>query len=343
MKEAVELNPKRAVILLSGGLDSTLAARMMLDQGVELFALHFTSPFCTCGRGSGNGCHSQAQIVAGKMGIPIKTVSKGSEYIEIIRNPRHGRGAGMNPCIDCRIFTLKKAREYMERIGASFLVTGEVVGQRPMSQRFDALRIIERNSGCRGLVLRPLSAKHFEPTVAEREGWVDRERLLDITGRSRKEQIRLARDWEVPDTPCPAGGCLLTERTFSRKVTDLFDHCPAPDMTDILLLKVGRHFRLLDGRKAIVARNEGENRKLETLCRGRIPVYIAEGFSGPSIGVDADHGTPPDDALSRLFTRYSRPGTPTPFPVREVTPSGERILSLPPNGDFSEMEDALLR
>lgn len=342
MREAVEPNPKRAVILLSGGLDSTLAARMMLDQGVELFALHFTSPFCTCGRGTGNGCHSQAQIVAGKMGIPIKTVSKGSEYIEIVRNPGHGRGAGMNPCIDCRIFTLKKARAYMEQIGASFLVTGEVVGQRPMSQRFNALRIIERNSGCRGLVLRPLSAKHFEPTIAEREGWVDRERLLDITGRSRREQIRLAEDWEVPDTPCPAGGCLLTDRTFSRKVKDLFDHCPAPDMTDILLLKVGRHFRFRDGRKAIVARNEAENRKLESLCRGKIPVYIAEGFSGPSIGLDANHGAAPDDALSRLFTRYSKPGTPTPFPVREVTPSGEGILSLAPNADFSEMEDALL-
>ncbi len=342
MKEAVNLHPKRAVILLSGGLDSTLAARMMLDQGVELFALHFTSPFCTCGGGKGDGCRPHAQTVAGTMRIPIKTVSKGREYIEIIRNPRHGRGAGMNPCIDCRIFTLKKAREYMERIGASFLVTGEVVGQRPMSQRTDALRLIERESGCRGLVLRPLSAKHFEPTVAEREGWVDRERLLDIAGRSRKEQIRLAEDWDVPDYPCPAGGCLLTDRNFSRKVKDLLDHRPDPDMTDILLLKVGRHFRLRDGRKAIVARNEGENRKLEALCRGKIPVYIAEGFSGPSIGVDAGNGEGPEEVLSRLFTRYSKPGTSPPFPVREVTLSGERILSLPPDADFSDLERALL-
>jgi tRNA-specific 2-thiouridylase len=342
MSEAVKLHPKRAVMLLSGGLDSTLAARMMLDQGVELFALHFTSPFCTCARTMGSGCHSQARIVADRMGIPIRTVSKGSEYIEIIRNPRHGRGAGMNPCIDCRIFTLKKAREYMEQVGASFLVTGEVVGQRPMSQRADAFRIIEKRSGCPGLVLRPLSAKYFEPTIAEREGWIDRNRLLNITGRSRKEQIRLAEEWKIGDHPCPAGGCLLTDRIFARKVRDLFDHCETPDMTDIHLLKIGRHFRLADGRKVIVARNEEENRKLETLCRGKMPVYIANGFSGPSIGVEANHGSFPEDPLSRFFTRYSKAGTSSPFRVREVTPDGERELSLPANADFSELERALL-
>jgi len=342
MKEAVKRNPKRAVMLLSGGLDSTLAARMMVDQGVELFALHFTSPFCTCAKAAGNGCNSQAQIVAEKMGIPIRTVSKGPEYLAIIRNPKHGRGAGMNPCIDCRIFTLRKAREHMEQVGASFLVTGEVVGQRPMSQRFDAIRIIEKHSGCQGLVLRPLSAKHFEPTLAEREGWIDRERLLGIEGRSRKEQIRLARMWNVVDYPCPAGGCLLAEKGFSLKVRDLFDHCAAPDMADIHLLKVGRHFRLRDGRKVIVARNEEENRKLEALCRGKMPVYIANGFSGPSIGIEANHGARPEDVLSRLFTRYSKPGTPPPFPVREVSLTGERELFLPGNADFSEIDLALL-
>jgi tRNA-specific 2-thiouridylase len=342
MKEVGKRNPKRAVMLLSGGLDSTLAARMMVDQGVTLFALHFTSPFCTCAKAAGNGCNSQAQIVAGKMGIPIRTVSKGPEYLAIIRNPKHGRGAGMNPCIDCRIFTLRKAREHMEQVGASFLVTGEVVGQRPMSQRFDAIRIIEKHSGCQGLVLRPLSAMHFEPTLPEREGWIDREKLFGITGRSRKEQIRLARMWDVVDYPCPAGGCLLAEKSFSLKVRDLFDHCAAPDMTDIHLLKVGRHFRFRDGRKGIVARNEEENRKLEALCREKMPVYVANGFSGPSIAIETNHGAGPEDLLSRLFTRYSRPGTPHPFPVREVSLTGERELFLPGNADFSEIDLALL-
>ena len=341
MRDAVTLERKRAVVLLSGGLDSSLAARMMLDQGVELLAIHFTSPFCTCSRGPDGGCRSQAQVVAERMGIPLQTVPKGREYLEIVRNPRHGRGSGMNPCLDCRIFTLAKAREYMERVGASFLVTGEVLGQRPMSQRSDAFRIIEKHSGCRGLVLRPLCARHFEPTFPEREGWVDRERLLGITGRSRKEQIRLAESWNVGDYPCPAGGCLLTDRGFSVKVRDLFAHREHPDLSDIQLLKVGRHFRFPDGRKAIVARNEEENRKLEALCRGRIPVYVANGFSGPSVAVEGARELP-EDLLSRFLTRYSKPGTSSPFPVREVGPSGERLLSVPRNPDFSEAERALL-
>ncbi len=351
MTDNLRAVPKRAVLLLSGGLDSTLAAKMMADQGIELFALHFTSPFCTCSRGAGKpgedgpatgGCRSQARIVADRMGIPIRTVSKGSEYVEIVRNPRHGRGSGMNPCIDCRIFTLRKAKAYMEEIGASFLVTGEVVGQRPMSQRVDALRVIEKHSGTAGLVLRPLSAKHCEPTVPEREGWVDRERLLDIVGRSRKEQIRLAREWDVVDYPCPAGGCLLTDKTFSLKVRDLLDHRPAPDAVDLNLLKVGRHFRLEDGAKVIVARDEAENRRLEALCRGRLPVYIADGFSGPSVAIDGTLNGTTGELLSRVYTRYGKAGTPPPFRVREISPSGERELSLPADSAFSEIERALI-
>jgi len=340
---------RKAVILLSGGLDSTLAARLLLEQGVELHAIHFTSPFCTCSRvrtdgaeSAGTGCRSQAQIIAGELGIPIRTVSKGTEYVEILRSPRHGRGAGMNPCIDCRVFTLRKAREYMEEIGASFLVTGEVVGQRPMSQREEAFRIIERESGCRGLVLRPLSAKHFEPTLPEREGWVDREKFLHIVGRSRKEQLRLARELTLPDTPCPAGGCLLTERSFSRKVRDMLDHIAEPDMIDMNLLKVGRHFRMADGRKAIVARNESENRRLEALCRGRHAVYVADGFSGPSVSILGVNGISPADLLRKIYTRYSKPGTPSPFPVRELSPDGERRMTLPADDDFEEIRRGLI-
>lgn len=349
MKDGATNGRMRAVILLSGGLDSTLAAKLLLDQGIELHAIHFTSPFCTCSRtradgtdAAGAGCRSQAQVIAGELGIPIRTVSKGTGYVEVLRSPRHGRGAAMNPCIDCRVFTLRMAREYMEEIGASFLVTGEVVGQRPMSQREDAFRIIERESGCRGLVLRPLSAKHFEPTIPEREGWIDREKLLHIVGRSRKEQIRLARDLELPDTPCPAGGCLLTERSFSRKVRDLLDHVEAPDMVEMNLLKVGRHFRMPDGRKAIVARNETENRRLEALCRGRHTVYVADGFSGPSVSVQGGNGAFPDDLLRKIYTRYSKPGTPTPFPVRELSPAGERRRTLAADDDFTEVQRALL-
>jgi tRNA-uridine 2-sulfurtransferase len=333
--------PRKAVILLSGGLDSTLAARMLLDQGIELQAIHFTSPFCTCGGKGNSGCRSQAQIVAGQMGIPIRTVSKGQEYLEIVRSPRHGRGSGMNPCIDCRIFTLSKARAFMEEIGASFLVTGEVLGQRPMSQRDDALRTIEKRSGCAGIVLRPLSARHLPPTVPETEGWVDRERLLAISGRSRKEQIRLAEEWAIGDYPCPAGGCLLTDRTFAVKVRDMVENAPSFGMDDVHLLKVGRHFRV-GNVKAVVAKSEPENRRLEALCRGKRTVYVSASHPGPSVTLSGGAPSERMDVLSRILTRYSKAGRPGPFEVREITPDGERAVTVPENADFTELRRGLL-
>lgn len=335
---------RKAVILLSGGLDSTLAARMIADQGIELYAIHFTSPFCTCDRAAnrnGAGCRSQARIVADRMGIPIKTVSKGEEYLDIVRSPRHGRGKGMNPCIDCRIFALRRAREYMEEIGASFLVTGEVIGQRPMSQRDDAMRIIEKHSGCGGIVLRPLCALHLPPTLPEREGWVDREKLLSISGRSRKEQMRLAEEWAIGDYPCPAGGCLLTDRTFSVKVRDLVENDPGFGMTDVHLLKFGRHFRV-GPVKAVVGKSEEENRRLEAFCRGNTPVFVSDSHPGPSVVLLG--GTPDErmGVLSRILTRYSDAVRPGPYEVLEISPDGEWTVTVPENRDFSEVERGLL-
>jgi hypothetical protein len=275
------------------------------------------------------------------MGIPIRTVSKGEEYLEIVKAPRHGRGKAMNPCVDCRVFTLRKAREYMEEIGASFLVTGEVVGQRPMSQRDDALRSIERHSGCSGLVLRPLSARHLPPSLPEREGWVDRERLLAIAGRSRKEQIRLASSFGIGDYPCPAGGCLLTDRGFSAKVSDLLAHEPGFGMQDVHLLKAGRHFRVR-GIRAIVAKSEAENRRLEGLCRGKAVVYVSDSHPGPSVALFGGEVAARLDLLSRLLTRYSKAGVPGPYVVREIGPGGERTVTVPENRDFREVELGLL-
>lgn len=334
----------KAVILLSGGLDSTLAARMILDQGIKVHAIHFTSPFCTCdrpGKGAGAGCHSQARIVADRMGIPIRTVSKGEEYLELVRSPRHGRGKGMNPCIDCRVFTLRKAREFMEEIGASFLVTGEVIGQRPMSQRDDALRSIEKHSGCADIVLRPLCARHLPPTLPEREGWVDREKLLGIQGRSRKDQMRLAEEWRIGDYPCPAGGCLLADRTFSVKVRDLVDHHPGFGMFDVNLLKIGRQFRV-GAVKAVVGKNKEENRRLEAICRGKIAVYISDSHPGPSVALLGGDPSERMEVLSRILTRYSDLVLPGPFEVREVSPDGERKVQVPENRDFLEVGRGLL-
>jgi hypothetical protein len=247
----------------------------------------------------------------------------------------------MNPCIDCRIFTLRKARAFMEEIGASFLVTGEVVGQRPMSQRNDALRGIEKHSGCAGIILRPLSALHLPPTLPEREGWVDREKMLAITGRSRKEQIRLAEEFRIGDYPCPAGGCMLTDRTFSIKVRDLLDHHPSFGMHEVLLLKAGRHFRVR-GMRAIVAKSEEENHRLEALCRGRDTVYVAHSHPGPSVTLLGGSGEERLDLLSRIFTRYGKEGSVGPYEIREISPGGERLVTVPENRDFEEVGRGLL-
>jgi len=254
--------PVKAVALLSGGLDSTLAVKLVLDQGIDVVALNFITPFCNC-TGKSSSCRSEAVRVAREFGIPVRVRYKGMEYLKLVESPRHGRGRGLNPCIDCRIFMHKAAVELMAEEGASFLVTGEVLGQRPMSQRRDAIRIIERESATEGLILRPLSAHHFEPTVAEREGWIDRDKLLAIEGRSRKPQIHLAEELGVRDYPCPAGGCLLTDALFAARLQDLFDHKPGYDLTDVRLLRTGRHFRLRPDLKIIVGRDQAENEVLE--------------------------------------------------------------------------------
>jgi len=253
---------RKAIALLSGGLDSTLAVKVILDQGIDVLALNFTSPFCTC-TGKNSGCKSEAVRVAEEFGIPIKVMNKGLEYLEILRNPKHGYGKGLNPCIDCRIYLLQKAKEYMLEIGADFVFTGEVLGQRPMSQRRDTLRVIERESGLEGLLLRPLSAQHFKPTIPENEGWVDRDKLLSIHGRSRKPQMDLAQELDVKNYPCPAGGCLLTEVSFVGKVRDVFDHTETLNLRDFRLLKLGRHFRIGERTKVVMGRNDAENQLLE--------------------------------------------------------------------------------
>ncbi len=296
---------RKAIALLSGGLDSTLAVKMMLDLGINVEALNFTSPFCTC-TGKNSGCKSEAVRVAQEFNIPIKVMHKGVDYLETIRNPVYGYGKGVNPCIDCRIYLLKKAREYMLESGADFVFTGEVLGQRPMSQRRDTLRVIERESGLDGLLLRPLSARHFKPTIPEKEGWVDRNRLLAIEGRSRSVQMQMAENLDVKNYPCPAGGCLLTELSFVPKIKDVFAHSEELNLRDFRLLKTGRQFRVGPHTKAIMGRSEADNDILEnsrnsdeaalTWLDGNTPVTIIIG------GQD-------DDLLklsARIMLRYTK-------------------------------------
>jgi tRNA U34 2-thiouridine synthase MnmA/TrmU len=269
----------KAIALLSGGLDSTLAVKLILDQGIEVEAVNFISAFCTC-TSSNSGC-LEGKKAAVKLGIKLKVVNISREILELVKHPKYGYGRNMNPCLDCRIFTLKKAGEYMREQGASFLITGEVLGERPMSQRRDAMRIIERDSGFNGLILRPLSAKLLPPTIPENEGWVDREKLLDIQGRSRKPQIALAEELGISDYPCPAGGCLLTDPGFAKRMRDLMDHNPNFTLNDVHLLKVGRHFRLSPKAKTIVGRNEKENKKVLSFAQKGDFIYKVLDFPGP--------------------------------------------------------------
>jgi len=245
----------KAIGLLSGGLDSTLAVKILVDMGIDVTALNFISPFCAC---THKGCKHEATRIANEFGIEIKVLSKGSDYLDVVRNPKHGYGKNMNPCIDCRIFMLKKTKQYMEEIGASFIFTGEVLGQRPMSQRKSPMLSIEKEAGLEGLILRPLSARLLKPTIPELKGWVDREALLEISGRSRKPQFQLADRLGIKDFNCPAGGCRLTDAKFALRLKESFTHGEST-MRDVRLLKYGRHFRLPGGAKVIVGRNEKEN------------------------------------------------------------------------------------
>lgn len=267
----------KAIGLLSGGLDSTLAVKLMMNQGIEVTALNFITPFCTCTR---KGCKHEANRIAEKFDIPIKVVVAGDEYTQMVKNPKHGYGKNMNPCIDCRIFMLKKAKKYMEEMGASFLFTGEVLGQRPMSQRRETMTIIEKEAGLEGLILRPLSAQFLEPTIPEKEGLIDRKKLFRISGRCRKPQMELAEEFGIEDYLCPAGGCRLTDSQFARRVREAFEH-DEDGIQDMNLLKYGRHFRLPSGVKVIVGRNEEENSIISRFAEEKDLLMEVVGFGSP--------------------------------------------------------------
>jgi tRNA-specific 2-thiouridylase len=269
---------RKAISLISGGLDSTLSTKLVLDQDIEVVGLHFTSPFCSR-RERDRGL--QAVKTARELGIRLILQDKGPEYLEI-RHPDHGYGKNMNPCIDCRIFMLRKTQEVMAREGASFVVTGEVLGQRPMSQRRHTMDLIEKESGLEGLILRPLSAKHFRPTVPEEEGTIDRTKLLDIAGRGRTVQYKLADTYHLREFGCPGGGCLLTDPIFAVKLRDLFSHDSGFTGTDLILLNIGRHFRLSPEAKLVVGRDQEENERLQSLWSPPYGFVYPIGFKGPS-------------------------------------------------------------
>lgn len=261
----------KAIVLLSGGLDSILAVKILKNQGVEVTGLSFESYFFDAGA---------AEKAAQNLKIPLKVVDFSEEHLTMLKSPKHGYGKAMNPCIDCHVLMLKKAKEVMRKEGFDFVATGEVLGERPMSQNSRALKLIEKEASLTGFLLRPLSAKLLEPTIPEKKGLVARDKLFDILGRSRKRQIELARLWRIKEYPAPAGGCLLTDPIFGKKLKILLQICPKCGEKDIMLLRYGRHF-WFDKIKIVVGRNKEDNKAIKSLAeRGDILIEMKD-YPGP--------------------------------------------------------------
>ncbi len=250
----------KAIALFSGGLDSTLAMKLIIDQGIDVLALNISTGF-----GSTKDRAEHMSSMCKQVGAELRIIDIESEFLQdVLFDPKHGYGKNFNPCIDCHAKMFTVAKRIMDAEGASFLISGEVMGQRPMSQNKEALQTVLNESNCDGLLLRPMSAKMLSPTIAEERGWVDRERLEGITGRSRERQLALAKEIGLADFESPGGGCLLTDANFSKKMLDFIKHDKF-EVKDIPLMKFGRHFRLSDGAKLVVGRDKEENGYLQDI------------------------------------------------------------------------------
>ncbi len=333
----------RAVAMLSGGLDSSLAVKIVADQGIEIFGVNYSTGFCLTdhrrkmvGLGADidpKSVRNEALQTGAKWRIPVEIIDISKEYMNILTNPRYGYGKNVNPCIDCRIFMQKKTLEFMDKVGARFIITGEVLGQRPMSQMKQSMHLIEMRSGAEGKVLRPLSAKLLKPTIAETEGWVDRDKLFDFKGRNRKPQIELAKIIGLADYPQPAGGCcFLTDPNYARRMQDLFDHQEKKTLTteQVMLLKVGRHFRIADRSKAVVGRNQTENLLMENQAGERMRFNCSD-VVGPLTLLEGECGDKAVEIAARLTARYGDGKNREKVDVTiETHEGGERVITVQP-------------
>jgi tRNA-specific 2-thiouridylase len=249
---------KKGIVLFSGGLDSQLAVKILQEQEIELIGINFLLPYDEIDSPNAR----KIKEFADSVGLKLRFEECSKEYIPVLKKPAHGYGKNINPCIDCKILFQKLAMKIMRKEDASFIATGEVNGQRPMSQRRDTIRHIEKESGADGYILRPLSIRFFSPTIAEKNGIVEREKLLSLHGRGRNEQLKLAEKYNILDYATPAGGCLFTEPNYSRKVKYLIDNDRDFTPTDLKLLKMGRHFEITPECRIIVTRNSTEAEKI---------------------------------------------------------------------------------
>lgn len=286
----------KALAVFSGGLDSMLAAQLIRLQGIDVLGVFFETPFFGATR-----ARRSAEILA----LPLNVVDLTEPHLEVVRKPRHGYGGNMNPCIDCHALMLRSCGDRLTEEGADFMITGEVLGQRPMSQNLRALSTVAAQSGYQGLILRPLSAKLLPPTIPEERGWVRREDLMGFSGRSRKPQMELAEALHITEYPSPAGGCLLTDPVFSRRLKDLLSSRPHCAVREIELLKVGRHFRFGDKTKAVVGRNKRENEEILSLSEGSDLVVKVDSIPGPVVLVLGEISRETEARAAALALAYS--------------------------------------
>jgi len=315
----------KAISLFSGGLDSQLAVCLVKRQGIEVEAVNFKSPFF--------GGDQKLAMAANDLGIPLKTIDISDEYMEVLRNPKYGYGKNMNPCIDCHGFMIRKAGEYMQESGGSFIITGEVLGQRPMSQNKSALAAVDKISGFRGLILRPLSAQLLPPTIPEEKGWVDREKLLDISGRSRVRQMELAEQLGITEYPSPAGGCLLTVENFSKRLRHLIELRPEAKPHETEVLKYGRHFTLDSRAILVVGRKATENEALLKLANSEDYLLKVATHPGPTSVLRYFGDPEPDDInwAASVTARYSDAASLPQVAVKVWQPGQEpRIMEIKP-------------
>jgi len=310
---SIDRQPK-AVALISGGLDSLLAAKVILDQGVHVEGLNFYTGFCVEGhthairkKDQNKQKRNNALWVAEQLGIKLHIVDIVEEYKDIVINPKYGYGQNLNPCLDCKIFMVKRAQAWRIENDFDFIITGEVIGQRPKSQRKETMPVVAKESTAGDRLLRPLCAKHLSPTLPELQGWVDREKLFDFSGRTRKPQMQLAEDLKLTDYAQPAGGCcFLTDEHYSDKLSDLWQARGDKryEIDDIMLLKVGRHLRPEPHFKLIIGREEGENNFLEGYRKKFIHIRPVS-HTGPLTLIDGTPNSQDLELAARIVARFT--------------------------------------
>jgi len=306
---------RKAIALISGGLDSMLAAKVMLEQGIHVEGINFYTGFCVEGHTHAIRKKDQSKVkrnnalwVAEQLGIKLHIVDVIEQYKSVVINPKHGYGANLNPCLDCKSFMVARAYEWIQQHNFDFIITGEVVGQRPMSQRKQTMPVVQKESGAGDLLVRPLCAKLLPETLPEREGWIKRENLLDFSGRGRKPQMALAAHFGISEYAQPAGGCcFLTDVSYSKKLSDLWQSRGTRqyELDDIMLLKVGRHLRPRKHFKIIIAREEGESRFLEGYRKQFISLHPTS-HSGPLALIDGETDNSDLHLAAQLVARYSQ-------------------------------------